>query len=272
MDPAYFKETFHFSPESNVSLYAQLASYIRIQIQAGILKPGEKMIPENSLCEILGISRTTVRQCMNRLVEEGLLIRYRGKGSFITDKKLRRNIEYLYGYTDNLLENGFIPSSIVLDQKVVEVNDPSLREKLTLPQGRNYAFFLSRLRCANGQPIILENAYIPYYLCSGIEQVNFESASLYHVLSNRFSIQVDHVSERIEAILVEKETAALLRYDSDKPVPGYKLEHLSYLDSGYALEFTTSFARADQCSFQLELSKSPHTGHANFYFTRQVKI
>ena len=243
MDPAYFKETFHFSPESNVSLYAQLASYIRIQIQAGILKPGEKMIPENSLCEILGISRTTVRQCMNRLVEEGLLIRYRGKGSFITDKKLRRNIEYLYGYTDNLLENGFIPSSIVLDQKVVEVNDPSLREKLTLPQGRNYAFFLSRLRCANGQPIILENAYIPYYLCGGIEQVNFESASLYHVLSNRFSIQVDHVSERIEAILVEKETAALLRYDSDKPVPGYKLEHLSYLDSGYALEFTTSFAR-----------------------------
>lgn len=80
------------------------------------------------------------------------------------------------------------------------------------------------------------------------------------------------MSERIEAILVEKETAALLRYDSDSRFPAISWSISPTWIPGYALEFTTSFARADQCSFQLELSKSPHTGHANFYFTRQVKI
>ncbi|MBC8571222.1 GntR family transcriptional regulator [Zongyangia hominis] len=270
MDVEYFQKTFHFTPESKLSLYAQLASYIRVQIQAGVLQPGDKMIPENCISELLGISRTTVRQCMNRLVEEGLLIRYRGKGTFITDRKQRRNISYVYGYTDNLLEAGFTPSSIIMEQRVVEVTDPQIREKLMLPQGQTQAFFLSRLRCANGEPIIQENAYIPYYLCNGIEQINFESASLYQVLSSRFSITIDHVTERIDSVIVDKHIAGLLRCSTDRPVPGYKLEHISYLDSGYVVEVTTSIARADQCSFYLEFSKSG--GRSNFYFTRQMNI
>ena len=71
MDKTYFKNTFHFSSDTSAPLYLQLASYIRIQIQAGVLKPGDKMIAENDLCEILNVSRTTIRQCMNQLTEEG---------------------------------------------------------------------------------------------------------------------------------------------------------------------------------------------------------
>ena len=99
MDIDYFKETFQFSPESDSPLYEQLASYIKIQIQAGVLKPGDQMITETNLCSILNISRTTVRQCMDRLVDEGLLVRYRGRGSFIADPKMKRNINYLYNFT-----------------------------------------------------------------------------------------------------------------------------------------------------------------------------
>lgn len=101
MDLEYFKQTFHFSSEITTPLYAQLAAYIRIQIQAGVLKSGDQMLPENSIADILNVSRTTVRQAMNRLVEEGLLIRFRGKGSFIASQKMRRNINYLYNFTDD---------------------------------------------------------------------------------------------------------------------------------------------------------------------------
>ena len=161
MDIDYFKQTFQFAQDSNTPLYEQLAAYIKIQIQAGILKPGDQMIAENSLCEILNISRTTVRQCMNRLVEEGLLVRYRGKGSFIADQKMRRNINYLYNFTENMLSLGAVPSSVVLRNELVET-DEYIREKLQLPLGQTKAFHLTRLRCANGEPILLENTYIPY--------------------------------------------------------------------------------------------------------------
>ena len=118
MDIDYFKETFHFSLGSDSPLYEQLASYIKIQIQAGILKPGDQMITEANLCKILNISRTTVRQCMDRLVEEGLLVRYRGRGSFIADSKMKRNINYLYNFTENMKELGANPNSIVLKSEV----------------------------------------------------------------------------------------------------------------------------------------------------------
>lgn len=54
------------------------------------------------------------------------------------------------------------------------------------------------------EPILLENTYIPYYLCTGIEQYNFSTASLYHTLTERYSLNLYHTNETIEAISVEK--------------------------------------------------------------------
>ena len=129
MDIDYFKETFQFSPESDSPLYEQLASYIKIQIQAGVLKPGDQTITETNLCSILNISRTTVRQCMDRLVDEGLLVRYRGRGSFIADPKMKRNINYLYNFTENMRELGAVPASVVIKSEVVEA-DQYIRDQL----------------------------------------------------------------------------------------------------------------------------------------------
>jgi GntR family transcriptional regulator len=111
MTIGYLKKTFKFNGENTTPLYMQLALYIKMQIQAGIFKTGERVMAEDELCKTLNISRTTVRLAMNRLVEEGLIIRYRGKGSFIADQKLRRNINYMYNFTENMWNMGMTPSS-----------------------------------------------------------------------------------------------------------------------------------------------------------------
>jgi GntR family transcriptional regulator len=162
----YFKQTFEFIPGSNIPLYAQLASYIKMQIQASIFKPGDKMIAEQDLCSILKVSRTTIRQSMNRLVDEGLLVRYRGKGSFIANQKLRRNINFMYNFTENIRDAGAVPGSIVLQNEVCQAS-PIINEKLHLLRGNDRVFFLSRLRCADNEPLIIENSYIPYYIMRG---------------------------------------------------------------------------------------------------------
>lgn len=269
MDIEYFKETFQFQKNSNTPLYAQLAAYMRIQIQAGVLKPGDQMIPENSLCEILSISRTTVRQCLNRLVDEGLIVRYRGKGTFIADQKMKRPINYLYNFTENIHSLGADPSSTVISNQVFDADDYILQQ-LQLPKGQTKVFGLLRLRCANSEPIIFESTYIPYYLCPGIEAFDFEKMSLYHVLSERYKLNLYHATETIDAIIINKKEAELLQCKTREP--GYKIKRISHLDSGFVFEFTTSITRASKCTFQMELYKEPAANKNPVDIRRHVQL
>ena len=269
MDIDYFKETFQFSPESDSPLYEQLASYIKIQIQAGVLKPGDQMITETNLCSILNISRTTVRQCMDRLVDEGLLVRYRGRGSFIADPKMKRNINYLYNFTENMRELGAVPTSVVIKSEVVEA-DQYIRDQLKLPPTQNKVFKLYRLRCANNEPILFEKAFVPYYLCERIEFFDFSTVSLYKVLSERYALNLYRATETIEAIIINKDEADLLKCAAK--VPGYKIQRISYLDSGFVFEFTTSITRADKCVFQLQLYRNTSASKSPIDIRRQVTL
>jgi GntR family transcriptional regulator len=265
----YFKHTFKFLPVSNTPLYAQLASYIKIQIQSAVFKPGDKMIAENELGEILKVSRTTIRQCMNRLVDEGLLVRYRGKGSFIADQKIRRNINYMYNFTENIRNAGAVPSSVVF-QKEVGPADQIIAEKLCLPPDNNRVFFLSRLRCANDEPVLLEKTYIPYYLCEGIETDDFSHASLYDLLSNRYSLNLFHAVETIEAVIISGDSQKKLKCKG--MVPGYKIQRISYLESNTVFEYTTSVTRSDKCIFRLDLYKNTNSVKHNVDFERKLQI
>ena len=100
-----FLSSFRLHPESAAPIYTQIADYLRYQVKSGVLKPGDKMIGENDIVELLGVSRTTVRAAINQLVEEGYIVRYRGKGSYIAEPKLKRNINYLYNFTENIGES-----------------------------------------------------------------------------------------------------------------------------------------------------------------------
>ncbi|WP_312426845.1 GntR family transcriptional regulator [Lacrimispora sp.] len=269
MDINYFKETFQFQTGSNKPLYEQLTSYIKIQIQAGVLKPGEQMLTEQQLCEILNVSRNTVRQSLNRLVDDGLLVRYRGKGSFIADEKIKRQINYLYNFTENMLSLGATPSSVILSYGVEDA-DAKIKKNLELPQGQTKVFALVRLRCANGVPILYERTYIPYYLCPGIEHINFETTSLYHILDERYKLNLYHATETIEAVLINQTEAKLLECKSKSA--GYEINRISHLDSGFIFEFTTSITRADKCVFQMELYKNPSDSKFPVNIERQVHL
>jgi GntR family transcriptional regulator len=143
-----------FSKEAEVPLYIQLAAYFRIQIQTGVLQAGEMMIAENSLCGILNISRTTVRQSMNKLVEEGLLVRYRGKGTFISNCKIKRNMNHLYNFTEDMKAIGAKPSSKIIRTEVLECCPDDIADILKLPTAQLPVFYLERLRLANQEAIL----------------------------------------------------------------------------------------------------------------------
>jgi GntR family transcriptional regulator len=259
---------FQFEQDSTTPLYIQLADHIKHQIKTGSLMPGDLMTGENQLSDELHISRTTVRLAMNVLVDEGLIVRNRGKGSFVTQGKLRRNINYMYNFTENIRAAGAVPSSVVLRNEIVRP-EAGLRKELKL-SGKNQAlFYLERLRCADGIPIIIEKTYIPHYLCQGIETINFTNVSLYELLQNVYSLELCRAVETIEAALIDGKGAKLLHCRGK--MPGYNITRVSYLDTGYPFEYTTSITRADKCIFKLDLFNSRNSNKNSIAFDRQIK-
>lgn len=270
MDIEYFKNTFQFSETEDVPLYIQLASFFRIQIHNGALQPGDMMIAENSLCDLLNVSRTTVRQSMNQLVEEGLLVRYRGKGTFVANFKIKRNMNHLYSFTEDMKAVGAKPVSKVIRAEVLETCPEEIADILKLPTAQAPVFYLERLRLANQEPILWERTYIPYYLCNRIETFDFNKDSLYQILNETYHLDMYHARETLDAIVLSKGEAALL--ECPPKSVGYKIARISYLDSGFVFEYTTSVTRADKCTYQFDLYKNTASKKTPLEIKRNISV
>ena len=83
----------NLSQDNNIPLYFQLENLIKRCISSGLVKPGDLLPSEAELCRSFGISRSTVRQAIGELEEEGLVIRHQGKDTFIAEPKLHRRSE-----------------------------------------------------------------------------------------------------------------------------------------------------------------------------------
>ncbi len=176
---------------------------------------------------------------MDCLVEEGLLIRLRGKGSFIASPKMKRSINHLYNFTNDMTSIGMMPSSIVLKSMVIQDTPKEILKNLRLPQQQTATFFLERSRCANSKPVLWERTYIPNYLCPGVEQIDFETTSVYHTLSERYGLDLYHANETLETVILNKTEAELL--NCKLRVAGYRIQRVSFLDSEFSFEYTKVF-------------------------------
>ena len=78
------------SLDSDISLYAQLVGIIKRNISTGVLAVGDLLPSEAELCRALNISRNTVRQAIGELEDEGLVVRKRGRGTFVADPSTNR--------------------------------------------------------------------------------------------------------------------------------------------------------------------------------------
>lgn len=261
------KKDFTISLSSNVSMHAQIGDYFRMKIKSGELKPEEQIVAETEICSEFGISRTTIRQAMDSLVEEGLIVRRRGKGSFVAGTKLNRPYNYLYNFTENMKEIGARPSSKVFICRVEDA-DSEVYETLKMPSTQSLVFHLKRLRLADNKPILIEETFIPYYLCQGIEKIDFSSESLYKTISDKYGLNVFHAVETIDAVLITKDDAKKL--DCEENIPGFKISRISQLDSGFTFEYTKSITNAARCSFKMDLYKNEGKNNDKIHFERKM--
>jgi len=154
-------------------LYQQLQRALRGAIENGIIGPDDALPPERDLAEMLKVSRITVRKAIDELVEDGLLIRKQGSGTFVSNR-VEKNFAKLTSFSEDMRARGRQPRSVWLNRAEGTVTP---EESLTLrssPGTPVYRFH--RIRYADDAPMAIEYATVLRDCLSSLDAVADESA------------------------------------------------------------------------------------------------
>lgn len=239
------------SKDLPVPLYHQLKTLLLAKIQAGEMKPNDRLPAEDELAAHYSISKATVRQALNDLVLAGVVRREQGRGTFVAEPKLAQGPREMTSFTDEMKSRGLHPTSKVLKQDVIKAEE-DVAEKLQVAQG-SQLLRLKRLRLADGEPMGIQTAYISLSMAPQLGQEDFTDASLYEVLERKFGLWPARAQESYVAVLLEGADAKLLK--ATVASPALSAERISYLTSGQPLELTYSIMRGDRYKIVLELTR-----------------
>jgi GntR family transcriptional regulator len=228
-------------------LYLQISDYLRLMIENGDLKPGDRVASENELVAQYTVSRNTARLAINALISQGMVYRVQGKGTFVTPSRLRFEIYQLSGFSEEVRRMGLVPSSRLL-RMVREKPTVKMAEDLKLPP-YSEVYNIERLRLANNEPMAVNLSYIPCYLAPDLEHEDLECGSLYEVLESKFGLHPVRAEQVVRPAAATIYEAELLDVH-----PGYPLllvEGVILLEDGRPVEWTRIMYRGDRYEFMI---------------------
>lgn len=195
--------------------YYQLKEIMREKIRTHEWKAGDLIPSERELGAQYGISRMTARQASTELVNEGLLYRTQGKGTFVNEYKITQQLLRLTGFTEDIRARGQRPATKVLSANMREA-DQQTAERLRIKPGQ-LIFCLHRLRIADNEPLALETSHISFIGCEKLLEEDLEHHSLYQLLEEEYGLLLVEAEQELEAGLIGGLEAPLLNVAIGSP-------------------------------------------------------
>ncbi len=238
---------------SHVPYYIQLIAILKGLVEEKNWTPGNQIPGEEELCQMYQISRTVVRQALQELEREGVIVRRKGKGTFIAEPKIVEGlVEKLTGFYSDMVERGLNPKTKVLHHRVIPA-DEKVAGFLEIPVGTPVVD-ICRLRSIDSEPIQLVTTYIPHHLCPMLADVDLTNRSLYEFLERECGLFISRGRRFIEAVSASTEEAHHLQITKGDPL--IMLDSISFLENGTPIEFYHAFHRGDRSRFVVELVRS----------------
>ena len=230
-----------------VPRYYQLMEFIRERIRSGEWTPGMAIPSERELCERYGISRMTARQAVTELVNEGLLYREQGKGTFVGRgrPKIPQQLMSLTGFTEDIRAREQRPGARVLEAGMLNADD-AIADALRIKPGQP-VYRLRRLRLADAEPLAIETVFVSFIGCERLLDYDFEQESLYRVLSEIFDMPPIAADQEIEADLPSADEARLLEIATGIPI--LRTRRITSTRRGQPIEYAVSIYRGDKYRF-----------------------
>ncbi|OYD07857.1 GntR family transcriptional regulator [Paludifilum halophilum] len=238
------------SKASPLPLYYQLKEILQEMIDNEELKPGDAAPPERELCEIHDISRMTARKAVMALVNEGVLYREQGKGTFVAAPKPKHQLTQLRGFTEEMKEQGLAVETKILTFDETEPT-VTIRKRLMMPPADNRVIETRRLRIVDDLPFALETVWLNEAKCPGLNREAIEGRSLYAVLKEQYNCRPSYARQTIEPIQLNDYESGLLGLP--KGSLGLLFSRTTYLDNGEVVEFTKCIYRSDKHKYEVIL-------------------
>lgn len=233
-----------------IPLYYQLKTLLMEEIKADAY-PVDSLIPtEMEISEMFGISRTTVRQAITELVQEGWLYRIKSKGTFVARRKIKQDfIRRLESFNEQIERTGRKPGTELLAMEVVSMMD-RVADVFHAAAGEK-AIYLHRKRSADDEPIVTVETYLPYDKCAFLMQHDMVRESMYNVLAEREETRICRVNRTMEAVAANARDSRLLNIRTGKPV--HLFHTIGYNQHDEPIEFSVARYRGDRNRFEVDL-------------------
>jgi GntR family transcriptional regulator len=219
----------------------------------GELDPHDKLPTERELADQFSVSRLTVRGALERLEREGRVYRVQGSGTFVAEPRIAKSLE-LTSFSEDMRARGLTPGSRLV---AAEVRPAGAQVGAAL--GSNPAaevYHLRRVRTADGQPMALEDVYLPTALVPGLLELDL-SGGMYDILDERYRLRVERADQTIQATVLDPDEAELL--ETGPFSPAFRVRRTGFDARGRHVEYGTSLYRGDRYSFDLSIHRSGGT-------------
>lgn len=242
-----FAKKITIDRKSPVPLYFQFAQQLQDLIESGELPPGTKLSNEVAMAGQFGLSRPTMRQAMQHLVDKGLLARKRGVGTQVVTNRIRRQVEFSSLYED-LERDDRRPRTDVLSLETVPA-DAEIAAALRVDEGAP-VLAVQRLRFADDQPIALMDNHLP----AGLVELTGEAladAGLYQLLRQAGV----GLSSAVQTIGARRATAAEAKLLGEtRGATLLTMTRTAFDGAGRPVEFGRHVYRASRYSFEMTVS------------------
>jgi GntR family transcriptional regulator len=235
--------------QSKMPLHEQLYDILKGLITRCEWKEGQMIPAELDLIEHYGVSRIVVRQVLNRLVNEGLIYRQQGRGTFVAKPTLEQGLTRIKSFTEDMRTRGLVPGTTILFSGLIPAPE-DVADQLNIAPGEELVR-LERLRLANDEPMSIEESYLVHRFCPGLLSDDFSQVPLRERLEQRYGIVWARAMQTIRAIIATSYHAQLLSIPARSPL--LFIERVSYSQLNIPVEYLRIYYRGDRYLLYNEL-------------------
>ncbi len=232
--------------------YLQIAEALRHELRG----EGERIASEHQLCTRFRVSRPTVRQALEVLVQEGLLYRRAGRGTFSTPTPGGERRIRVIGSVDDMMALGEETWFKLVTRDVVSVPE-DIAQALRLPPGSSAARVVG-VRHSDDGPFQHVTAYVPEPIGAALSEEDLSKTSLVGAIERQLGVSINFLEQVVDATLAPRHVAALLQVRARTPV--LLFERTYFAASGEPVEHAITYQAGRRYPYRVVLARTERHG------------
>ncbi len=202
--------------ETSIPQHRKVYEILRSHITGGVFGEGDFLPSENELCTVHHVTRPTIRKALDRLTNEGYIVRHQGKGSIVKGSPKGVGILSMTGTTSAIGQDN-LTTTIIIKPEIRTWNQ-AFTFPLTKAEIESGCVYIERLRLVNGKPVFYDITMIPNVNLPRFTSRNFENKSLFDILRKHYHVEVRGGEQQLLAIVADEKMKGYFNVGQGHPI------------------------------------------------------